>query len=89
VKPGEKNLTPEQKMTGRRPQPVPAGFLVGLPALGEGTPHPATPRTVGEMARALAQALNGPEPVVTGGFRLGDVRHLTADSSRLRADLGW
>jgi dTDP-L-rhamnose 4-epimerase len=48
-----------------------------------------TPRTVGEMACALAQALNGPEPVVTGGFRLGDVRHITADSSRLRAELGW
>ena len=48
-----------------------------------------TPRTVGEMARALAAALGGPEPVVTGGFRLGDVRHITADSSRLRQELRW
>jgi dTDP-L-rhamnose 4-epimerase len=48
-----------------------------------------TPRTVGDMARALAHALNGPEPLVTGGYRLGDVRHITADSSRLRAELGW
>ncbi|MFJ9427099.1 NAD-dependent epimerase/dehydratase family protein [Streptomyces sp. NPDC101249] len=47
------------------------------------------PRTVGEMARALAAAYGGPEPVVTGEFRLGDVRHITADSSRLRAELGW
>jgi dTDP-L-rhamnose 4-epimerase len=26
---------------------------------------------------------------VTGEYRLGDVRHITADSSRLRRDLGW
>lgn len=48
-----------------------------------------TPRTVGDMARALANSLNGPEPVVTGRYRLGDVRHITADSSRLQAELGW
>ncbi|MFE4963255.1 NAD-dependent epimerase/dehydratase family protein [Streptomyces sp. NPDC056660] len=51
---------------------------------GSGEPH-----TVGEMARALAEAHGGPMPVVTGEFRLGDVRHITADSSRLRAELGW
>ncbi|MFI1328940.1 NAD-dependent epimerase/dehydratase family protein [Streptomyces sp. NPDC020845] len=51
---------------------------------GSGEPH-----TVGEMARALATAYGGPEPVVTGEYRLGDVRHITADSSRLRAELGW
>ncbi|MEV8593183.1 NAD-dependent epimerase/dehydratase family protein [Streptomyces sp. NPDC052012] len=51
---------------------------------GSGTPH-----TVAEMAEALAAAYGGPEPVVTGEYRLGDVRHITADSSRLRADLGW
>ncbi len=48
-----------------------------------------TPRTVGEMAEALARALDGPTPVVTGQYRLGDVRHITADSSRLRTELGW
>lgn len=48
-----------------------------------------TPRTVGEMARALATALAGPAPVVTGGYRLGDVRHITADSRLLRQALGW
>lgn len=48
-----------------------------------------TPRTVGEMAIALAETLKGPNPVVTGQYRLGDVRHITADSSRLRAELGW
>lgn len=48
-----------------------------------------TPRTVGEMAVALATALRGPSPIVTGGYRLGDVRHITADSSRLQSELGW
>ncbi|MFD4867602.1 NAD-dependent epimerase/dehydratase family protein [Streptomyces sp. NPDC058412] len=51
---------------------------------GSGEPH-----TVGEMAAELASAHGGPAPVVTGEFRLGDVRHITADSARLRADLGW
>jgi dTDP-L-rhamnose 4-epimerase len=48
-----------------------------------------TARTVGDMAAALAQALNGQAPQVTGQFRLGDVRHITADSSRLRTELKW
>ena len=48
-----------------------------------------TPRTVGEMAGALADALKGARPVITGTFRLGDVRHITADSSRLRTELSW
>jgi dTDP-L-rhamnose 4-epimerase len=48
-----------------------------------------TPRTVGDMARALAASLKGPSPIVTGQYRLGDVRHITADSSRLRAELSW
>ncbi|MFD9612240.1 NAD-dependent epimerase/dehydratase family protein [Streptomyces sp. NPDC059083] len=51
---------------------------------GSGDPH-----TVGEMASALARAYGGPAPVVTGEFRLGDVRHITADSARLRDELGW
>ncbi|MEU0914375.1 NAD-dependent epimerase/dehydratase family protein [Streptomyces althioticus] len=51
---------------------------------GSGTPH-----TVGEMAQALADAHGGPSPVVTGDYRLGDIRHITADSTRLRTDLGW
>ena len=45
--------------------------------------------TVGDMARALAGARGGPEPVVTGGFRLGDVRHITASSARIASELGW
>jgi dTDP-L-rhamnose 4-epimerase len=48
-----------------------------------------TPRTVGDMAVELAQVLKGPTPIVTGQYRLGDVRHITADSSRLRDELKW
>lgn len=51
---------------------------------GSGEPH-----TIGEMASALAAAHGGPDPVVTGEFRLEDVRHVTADSARLRRELGW
>lgn len=51
---------------------------------GSGRPH-----TVGEMAQALADACGGPDPVVTGEFRLGDVRHITASSARAAAELGW
>ncbi|WP_419999083.1 NAD-dependent epimerase/dehydratase family protein [Streptomyces boninensis] len=46
-------------------------------------------RTVGELAAELAAACGGPEPVVTGEWRLGDVRHVTADSRRLREEMGW
>ncbi|MET8294190.1 NAD-dependent epimerase/dehydratase family protein [Streptomyces sp. NPDC005180] len=52
--------------------------------VGSGEPH-----TVGEMAAALAAGHGGPAPVVTGEYRLGDVRHITADSARLRRELGW
>jgi dTDP-L-rhamnose 4-epimerase len=48
-----------------------------------------TPRTVGELAAGLAEAVGGPRPVVTGQFRLGDVRHVTASSERLRGELDW
>jgi dTDP-L-rhamnose 4-epimerase len=48
-----------------------------------------TPRTVGELAAGLAMAVGGPQPRVTGEYRLGDVRHITADSSRARAELDW
>jgi dTDP-L-rhamnose 4-epimerase len=47
------------------------------------------PRTVGELAAALSAATGGPEPRVTGEYRLGDVRHITADSARARRALDW
>jgi dTDP-L-rhamnose 4-epimerase len=52
--------------------------------VGSGHPH-----TVGEMATSLAAACGGPAPVVTGDYRLGDVRHVTASSARAAAELGW
>lgn len=58
----------------------------GLRAYNVGS---GTPRTVGEMAYALSLALGGPTPTVTGEYRLGDVRHVTASSERIRAELGW
>jgi dTDP-L-rhamnose 4-epimerase len=45
--------------------------------------------TVGAMAAALARAMHGPAPVVTGAFRAGDVRHVTASPARARAELGF
>lgn len=48
-----------------------------------------TPRTVGQLASALAAAYGGPSPIVTGEYRLGDVRHVTASSERIRRELGW
>jgi dTDP-L-rhamnose 4-epimerase len=52
--------------------------------VGSGTPH-----TVGDLAWALAEAHGGPDPVVTGEYRLGDVRHITASSARLTREFGW
>jgi len=50
--------------------------------VGSGVVH-----TIGDLAEALARARGGPDPVVTGGYRLGDVRHITASSERLRREL--
>jgi dTDP-L-rhamnose 4-epimerase len=48
------------------------------------------PHTVGEMAVALAGAFDGGiQPVVTGDFRLGDVRHVVASPAAAAADLGF
>jgi dTDP-L-rhamnose 4-epimerase len=64
-------------------RPGVAGGLVAY-NVGSGTPH-----TIGEMAGALADAIGGPRPRVTGEYRLGDVRHVTASSERARQELGW
>ncbi|MFN0282195.1 MAG: NAD-dependent epimerase/dehydratase family protein [Kineosporiaceae bacterium] len=47
------------------------------------------PRTVLDLATALATLGGGPAPVVTGTARLGDVRHITASAARARDELGW
>lgn len=48
-----------------------------------------TVRTIGEFARTLSATTGGPAPVVTGEFRLGDVRHITASSELIATELGW
>lgn len=50
-----------------------------------------TPRTIMDMADLLAEAAGpeAPSPRVTGGFRLGDVRHVFADAGRARDRLGF
>ncbi len=48
-----------------------------------------TPRTVGEMADALARAIDGPSPEVTGEWRAGDVRHVFASPKRAATVLGF
>ena len=50
-----------------------------------------TPRTVGDLAEALADAAgpDAPRPEVTGEFRLGDVRHVFADATAARERLGF
>jgi dTDP-L-rhamnose 4-epimerase len=54
--------------------------------IASGTPH-----TVLEMAQALHAGHPGgaPPPVVVGGYRLGDVRHVVASPARAQADLGF
>jgi dTDP-L-rhamnose 4-epimerase len=47
------------------------------------------PHTVLDMAAELARASSGPEPTVTGGFRLGDVRHVFASPARAEERLGF
>jgi dTDP-L-rhamnose 4-epimerase len=48
-----------------------------------------TVRTIGDLASELARAYGGPAPVITGAYRLGDVRHITASSEKLRTELQW
>ena len=66
-----------------------AGVPGGPGALRAYNVGSGTPRTVGDIASALAEAYGGPVPVVTGEYRLGDVRHVTASSERIARELGW
>jgi dTDP-L-rhamnose 4-epimerase len=66
------------------------GDWTGACNIASGEPH-----SVGDMARALAAAFSGahgpggPEPVVTGGYRLGDVRHIVASPDLAAEVLGF
>jgi len=62
------------------PEPVPGAFNVAS----------GTPRTVLDMAAALARAFEGaPEPEVTGQWRGGDVRHVVASADLAAERLGF
>ncbi|MDQ6648705.1 MAG: NAD-dependent epimerase/dehydratase family protein [Actinomycetota bacterium] len=66
--------------------------LTGEAAAGRLTAYniaSGTPHTVGDMATELARAAGGPAPVVTGEYRLGDVRHIVASPARASAGLGF
>jgi dTDP-L-rhamnose 4-epimerase len=61
------------------PEPVPGVFNI---ASGE-------PRTVRELAAALAAGRGGPQPEVVGGWRAGDVRHVVASPALAAERLGF
>ncbi len=61
------------------------------PASGAFNVCSGQPRTVVEMAWALREAAGpgAPAPMVTGEYRLGDVRHVFASAERAAAELGF
>ncbi len=65
--------------------------LLGDPAPGAFNIATGRPASVGDMARALVAvaAEPVPEPVVTGQYRRGDVRHVFASAERAKAFLGF
>ena len=69
--------------------------VVGLtrsdPAPGAFNIASGTPRSVGEVAAALCDGAgtDAPAPVITGRYRLGDVRHVFASARLADAELGF
>jgi dTDP-L-rhamnose 4-epimerase len=77
---------------------VHVGDVAAVNVLALGAPRPGfaavnvcsgEPHTVGDLATELALAMRGPDPVVVGGARAGDVRHVVADPARAAALLGF
>jgi dTDP-L-rhamnose 4-epimerase len=64
---------------------------VGEPVSGPVNVASGNPRTVGELATALADAVGprAPRPICTGEYRRGDVRHVFASSERATRELGF
>jgi dTDP-L-rhamnose 4-epimerase len=64
---------------GRRGDPVAYNVATGAP------------RSILDVAEQLSEAAGptAPRPLVTGEFRLGDVRHVFADPTRAREELGF
>ncbi len=68
-----------------------AALTAPTPAPGPFNVSTGAPRTVGQMAATLADAVDGPPiaPVITGAYRLGDVRHIFCSPARAADELGW
>ena len=67
-----------------------AALTLAVPISGALNVASGRPRTILELARTLAAAgSSAPAPVVTGEFRLGDVRHVFASADRARDRLGF
>jgi dTDP-L-rhamnose 4-epimerase len=84
----------DRAVTGVAPGASAAAVGGGASALGGGALRcynvaSGEPHTVGEMAFALAAAFGDIEPVVTGEYRLGDVRHIVASPEGAARDLGF
>lgn len=47
------------------------------------------PISILEVATRLCEARGGPDPVITGQYRSGDVRHIVADPARAARSLGF
>jgi dTDP-L-rhamnose 4-epimerase len=60
--------------------------VTGVFNIASGRPH-----TIRELAEGLYEALggSGPKPVVTGEWRLGDVRHIVASPQKAARELGF
>lgn len=70
--------------------------LAAIEAVGERRDFAAynvcsgTPISIHDVAVAVARGAANPQtPVVTGGYRLGDVRHVVASPARAAAELGF
>lgn len=64
-------------------QPAAAGTLTAY-NVASGTPH-----TIADVAGVLAAASGALAPLVTGDYRLGDVRHVVASPAAARVGLGF
>ena len=75
------NLAAIDRLAGAEPT---SGGEVLACNVSSGDPH-----TVGELAAELATAMSGPPPLIVGGGRAGDVRHVVADPALAAEMLGF
>jgi dTDP-L-rhamnose 4-epimerase len=68
-----------------------ASLCAGVGVTGAFNVASGTPRSIADVARELWTVVGsgGPPPVVTGEWRLGDVRHIVASPAKAAAHLGF